>query len=77
MKLPIGAQTTRPAPDDPLQAKILALLGAGEITLDELCATTGATTSQVLAALSVLELQRAIETRAGQRFTIASGGKRC
>jgi DNA processing protein len=77
MKLPIGAQTARPAPDDPLQAKILAILDAGEITLDELCAASGATTSQVLAALSVLELQRAIETRAGQRFAIVSGGKRC
>ncbi len=76
MKLPIAAQAERFTPADPLQAKIAAVLRSGETTFDELCAAVGGSTAELLAALSVLELQGAIEARAGQRYAIASGGKR-
>jgi DNA processing protein len=76
MKLPITTQEERFTPADPLQAKVLAFLRRGETTFDELCAAAGGTTAELLAALSVLELQNAIEARAGQRYAIASGGKR-
>jgi DNA processing protein len=76
MKLPIGAQAERFEPADPLQAKVLAILQRGETTFDELCAAAGGSTAELLAALSVLALQGAVEARAGQRYAIASGGKR-
>ncbi len=78
MKLPVetvSSEKTRPS--DRLQAKILDVLKAGETTLDEFCATCGASTADLLAALSVLEMQGLIESRPGQRYAIASGGKRC
>jgi DNA processing protein len=77
MKLPLGAQEERVGPADPLQAKVLAILRSGETTFDELCAAAGGSTPDLLAALSVLDLQGAIEARAGQRYAIVSGGKRC
>ena len=77
MKLPLAAQAERFAPADPLQAKILAILRSGETTFDELCAAVDGSTAELLATLSVLELQGTIEVRAGQRYAIASGGKRC
>lgn len=76
MNLPIGAQAERFTPSDPLQSKVLAILQCGETTFDELCAAAGGSTAELLAALSVLDLQGAIETRAGQRYAIVSGGKR-
>jgi len=77
MKLPMGAQPERCAPADPLQAKILTILNSGETALDELCAGAAVSTPELLAALSMLELQGVIEARAGQRYAIVSGGKRC
>ncbi len=77
MKLPIGAQAERFTPADPLQAKILTILDSGETTFDELCLTAGGSTAELLAALSVLELQGAIEARAGQRYATVSGARRC
>lgn len=75
MKLPVTGDAARLATCDPLQAKILAILAGGETSLDELAAVSGST-AELLAALSVLELQGAIEARAGQRYAIVSGGKR-
>jgi DNA processing protein len=77
MRLPISAEAARLTPADPLQAKVLAILDGGEATLDEIGFAASAGTPQLLAALSVLELRGAIEARAGQRYAIASGGKRC
>jgi DNA processing protein len=78
MKLPIeSASKAKPPPSDPLHAKIVSILEAGETTLDELCAACAESTAQLLAALSVLEMQGLIESRAGSRYAIASGGKRC
>ena len=77
MKLPISAQAERFSPADPLQAKVLGILHSGETTFDEICATAGGSTAELLAALSVLELNGAIEARAGQRYASVSGGKRC
>ncbi len=76
MKLPITAEAARPSPADPLQAKVLAILDGGEATFDELCAAAGGSTAELLAALCVLELKGVIEARSGQRYAIASGGKR-
>ncbi len=76
MKLPIGAPPEGFAPSDPLQAKVLAILRGGETTFEELYAAAGSSTAELLAALSVLELQGAIEARAGQRYASVSGEKR-
>jgi predicted Rossmann fold nucleotide-binding protein DprA/Smf involved in DNA uptake len=76
MKLPLAANTARPSPADPLQANILAILQAGEATLDELCAAACDNTAELLAALSLLEMQDRIESRAGSRYAIASGERR-
>jgi DNA processing protein len=61
-------------PNNPIQAKILRLLKAGETTLDELCAQSGENAAPLLAALSILEMQGLIESRAGLRYAIASAG---
>ena len=75
MKLPI-AGVARFAPADPLQARVLAILDGGESTLDEIGEAVPGSTAELLAALSVLELQGAIEARTGQRYASVSGGKR-
>jgi len=74
-KLPLAAVPERPELSHPLQAKILQILKAGETTLDELCAQSGASAAPLLAALSILEMQGLIESRAGLRYAIASAGK--
>jgi len=76
MKLPLAEQVECLTPADPIQAKILATLRSGETTMDELCAAAAGSTAELLAALSLLELQGAIEARPGQRYAIASGGTR-
>lgn len=53
---------------DPLQRQLRRLLRTGEHTLDELLSETGEAPARVLAALSMLELAGAIETRPGQRY---------
>ncbi|HEX5275087.1 MAG TPA: DNA-processing protein DprA [Candidatus Rubrimentiphilum sp.] len=77
MKLPLGEQSKRFAPSDPLQAQVLAMLQHGETTFDELCAAVEGSTADLFAALSLLELQGAIEARAGQRYASVSDGRRC
>jgi len=77
MKLPMAGAVAPFTPTDPLQAKVLAMLDAGEATLDEIGAAGFGSTSEILATLSVLELQGAIEARGGQRYASVSGGKRC
>lgn len=77
MKLPIGSgREKKPALTHPLHEKIVTILQAGEVTLDEICAASAETTAQVLTALSLLEMQGYIESRGGSRYAIASGGKR-
>jgi len=71
-KLPLASAPARPEPGNPLQAKILQTLRAGETTLDELCAQSCENAAQLLAALSILEMQGHIESRAGLRYAIAS-----
>lgn len=56
------------AEDDPLQAQIQRLLRAGERSLDELLAHTGAAPAETFAALSMLELRGIIEALPGQRY---------
>jgi DNA processing protein len=55
---------------DPLQRRIVETLNGGERTLDEIAAESGETAAHVLAALSVLELSGAIESRPGQRYSL-------
>ena len=74
VKLPLAPVPERAEPTNPLQAKILRILKAGETTLDELCAQSGENAAPLLAALSILEMRGRIESRAGLRYAIASGG---
>lgn len=53
---------------DPLQQQLRRLLRAGELTLDDLLRETDEAPARVLAALSMLELAGAIESRPGQRY---------
>ena len=78
MVLPLeGEPATKARPSDPLHAKILETLRAGETTLDELCEACGETPARVLAALSLLEMSGFVEPRAGSRYASVSAGKRC
>jgi DNA processing protein len=52
----------------PLQRRLQHLLRAGERSLDDLLSETGETAAEVLAALSMLELSGAIESRPGGRY---------
>ena len=54
--------------EDPLHRRILQSLSGGERTLDGVLSETDAPPARVLAALSMLELAGAIESRAGQRY---------
>jgi DNA processing protein len=53
---------------DPLRQRIAQALGAGERSLEELLAEIPETPPRVLAALSMMELEGAIESRPGQRY---------
>ncbi|HET9392061.1 MAG TPA: DNA-processing protein DprA [Candidatus Rubrimentiphilum sp.] len=75
VKLPLAPLPQCAEPDNPLQAKILRILKAGETTLDELCLQSGENAAPLLSALSILELEGRIESRAGLRYAIASAGK--
>jgi DNA processing protein len=77
MALPIEGTQRPDVPSDPLQAKILELLGSGEMTLDQMCDASAESAAQVLAALSILELNGVAEARAGSRYASVSAGKRC
>lgn len=59
-------------PADPLQRRLNRLLSTGEKTLDDLLRETGETPANVLAALSLLELAGAVESRPGQRYVSLS-----
>jgi DNA processing protein len=60
----------RTAIDDPLQRCIVQALREGERSLDELLEAAACAPAQLLAALSMLELNGAIEARPGQRYTL-------
>jgi len=78
MKLPIESEREKkPRLLDPFHEKIIGMLEGGEATLDDLCAALPVGTAQLLAALSLLEMQGVIESRPGSRYAIVSGGKRC
>lgn len=55
---------------NPLEAQIVAALVHGERTLDEIVGETAQPPAHVLAALAILELGGAIESRAGQRYSL-------
>lgn len=57
---------------DPLQRSIVTALAEGERTLDELLAHTGESAAHVFAALSLLEISGAIESRPGQRYGLVT-----
>ena len=65
---PRASRAASVRPEDPLQRRVLRLLRSGERTLDELLSESGEAPAKVLAALSMLELTGAIETRPGQRY---------
>src|SRR5579884_313523 len=56
--------------EDPLQQCIVEALREGERSLDELLEASAQPPARVLAALSILELQGAIESRPGQRYVL-------
>lgn len=58
------------APADPVQAKLIAALRAGERSLDDLCMECQERTGAILTAISILELQGAVEARAGSRYAL-------
>ncbi len=70
---PSKGGSLEPAPHvirDPLHAQVIAALRGGERSADELLAATKAQTAGLAAALSLLELQGAIEARAGARYAL-------
>lgn len=58
----------RPPVGDPQAAALLAALEGGAAELDELVAATGVAASQALAALTVLELDGAVERRGASTY---------
>ena len=63
-----GARTPRA---DPLENAVVRALEAGETALDELANALRAPAGAILAALSILELDGAIESRPGHRYALA------
>lgn len=62
--LPVGA----PAIDDPLQRAILEQLAVAQADLSALVLATGASTGEVVAAISILELSGIVESTDGGRY---------
>jgi DNA processing protein len=56
--------------DDPVQATLLAALGAGAARLDDLVAATAISPAAALAALAVLELEGRVECRGASAFAL-------
>lgn len=67
---PRASQRHPPEERDALQVQLLDLLAAGEATLDELIANARAEPPAVFAALTMLELSGAIESRPGLRYAL-------
>ncbi len=64
------AAGSRPEPPDlpPVEAEVLRVLGAEPVHVDGVCGSVGRPVSEVLAALSVLELRGLARHEPGQRF---------